>query len=780
MGDIGGSGRVVQPAAVEGRSMAVLYGSETGASEDIAGELGKTAQRLHYQTTVDEMDNFKLVRHPSKIMQSLLHKHRSNKKKTRHKQADLLRSSLVVFVTSTTGQGDMPKNTLKFWKNLRREKLNNTNCLRSLRFAIFGLGDSSYPKFNWAARKLRARLLQLGATEFFRPGEGDERHDNGIDSIYLPWYEELKKTLLADYPLPESLKPIPDDVQLPPKYPIELLSIMSDTDHHGSVDGPSLTKDELLFLASKTKSADRSHVDNPLTTAEKAREDWLRRNLAFPVDSIRRDGVFERSDPRAFAAMDKSNRLKDHPEKYLLQRQLTNLPASPPEYLAPTNLPASPPEYLLPIPDTYVGTLLSHNRVTPSDHWQDVRHLAFDIDVGERAFPDILQFSGSLTLTIWPKNYPQNVDELILQMGWGAEADAPLQLKGVPPGLYSQDRVTTLRHLLTHNLDITAVPKRSFIRGLLYFTNDERERERLQELVEPGNEQEFYDYTCRPRRTILELLRDFTGIKIPYNRVLDMFPVIRGREFSVCNGGDSITAADERCHVRIEILVALVEYKTIIRKPRQGLCSHYFRHLPVGTRLTVRLAPSSSHLVRGDVEARRPLIAIATGTGVAPIRAVIQERDCYADVGDTILFFGSRNRSADFHFADEWRLHANLRVFPAFSRDGIEPDPKATVTTIIPPPAYPLATALETVYPNQYDAHKNYVQHLIRAHAAEVGALMRRRPYVLICGSNGRMPVSVRNALLDALVIDKVCETKEAAGRWLSNPRNVTMWQETW
>ncbi len=40
----------------------------------------------------------------------------------------------------------MPKNTLKFWKNLRREKLNNTNCLKPLRFVIFGLGDSSYLK----------------------------------------------------------------------------------------------------------------------------------------------------------------------------------------------------------------------------------------------------------------------------------------------------------------------------------------------------------------------------------------------------------------------------------------------------------------------------------------------------------------------------------------------------------------------------------------------------------------------------------------------------------
>lgn len=40
----------------------------------------------------------------------------------------------------------MPKNTTKFWRNLRREKLNNTNCLRTLTFALFGLGDSSYPK----------------------------------------------------------------------------------------------------------------------------------------------------------------------------------------------------------------------------------------------------------------------------------------------------------------------------------------------------------------------------------------------------------------------------------------------------------------------------------------------------------------------------------------------------------------------------------------------------------------------------------------------------------
>lgn len=58
MGSTGGE----QPVAIDGRSMAILYGSETGNAEDIAIELGKMTERLRFQTTVDEMDGFKLVR----------------------------------------------------------------------------------------------------------------------------------------------------------------------------------------------------------------------------------------------------------------------------------------------------------------------------------------------------------------------------------------------------------------------------------------------------------------------------------------------------------------------------------------------------------------------------------------------------------------------------------------------------------------------------------------------------------------------------------------------
>ena len=52
---------LAQPMLIPGRSMVILYGTETGNSEDIAHELGDMAERLHFRTTVDEMNNFSLV-----------------------------------------------------------------------------------------------------------------------------------------------------------------------------------------------------------------------------------------------------------------------------------------------------------------------------------------------------------------------------------------------------------------------------------------------------------------------------------------------------------------------------------------------------------------------------------------------------------------------------------------------------------------------------------------------------------------------------------------------
>lgn len=76
------------------------------------------------------------------------------------------------------------------------------------RFAVLGLGDSSYAKFNFAAKKLNKRLLQLGAQPLIPLGLGDDQHDLGYDAVADPWVESLWKTLLAVHPLPTGVAPL--------------------------------------------------------------------------------------------------------------------------------------------------------------------------------------------------------------------------------------------------------------------------------------------------------------------------------------------------------------------------------------------------------------------------------------------------------------------------------------------------------------------------------------------------------------------------------------------
>ena len=69
---------------------------------------------------------------------------------------------LIVFIVATTGDGDPPTNMINSWKFLLRKDL-PSGSLSALKFTVFGLGDSSYEKFNAMAKKLTQRLLDLGA-----------------------------------------------------------------------------------------------------------------------------------------------------------------------------------------------------------------------------------------------------------------------------------------------------------------------------------------------------------------------------------------------------------------------------------------------------------------------------------------------------------------------------------------------------------------------------------------------------------------------------------------
>ncbi|KAE8362936.1 hypothetical protein BDV27DRAFT_146542 [Aspergillus caelatus] len=599
------------------RSALILYGSETGNAQEVAEELGSLAERLHFMTQVSEMNHVK----PEKLSSY----------------------TIVVFAISTTGQGDLPANARTFWRSLLLKRLPPT-FLEGVKFTSFGLGDSSYPKFNWAARKLCKRLIQLGASETCLSGEADQQHPEGLEGTFIPWITDFRKHLLDTYPLPEGQHPIPDDVQLPPKWVLQL---------QGQTPSPNA------------------------------------------------DPVVSGTENQSISAKDSKSRLEHD---------------------------------LRPIPDTLTATLTQNKRVTPPKHWQDVRHVSLTV-------PDSVTYVPGDMISILPKNFAEDVQALIQMMGWEDQADQLVSLvpannqhsvEDLPlppiPNLELYPKLT-LRALIMDYLDIRAIPRRRFFSEISHYTNDEMQKERLLEFTNPEFLDELWDYTSRPRRSILEVLHEFDTVKIPWQHATSVFPVLRGRQFSIASGGELKRTPEGGA--KFELLIAIVKYKTIIKRIREGVCTKYISVLQPGSTLKVHLQRGGLNSSLGQLSG--PTVLVGPGTGVAPLRSMIWEKaafiKAYKDenggaeptIGPTILLFGGRNRNADFFFDEEWQQLSKLvklEVFAAFSRD---------------------------------QKQKVYVQDVIRDNFGLFFRLLHEMAgSVYVCGSSGRMPQAVREALIEA------------------------------
>ncbi|KNC72287.1 hypothetical protein SARC_15159, partial [Sphaeroforma arctica JP610] len=111
-----------------------------------------------------------------------------------------------------------------FWQFLLRKQL-SADALAHLNFTVFGLGDSSYTKYNYPAKRLHKRLLQLGAQQFYKRGLGDDQHLLGLDGELTPWQVGLWQKLLFLHPLPEGEKVADTALTRPlPKYRVAVMS----------------------------------------------------------------------------------------------------------------------------------------------------------------------------------------------------------------------------------------------------------------------------------------------------------------------------------------------------------------------------------------------------------------------------------------------------------------------------------------------------------------------------------------------------------------------------
>ncbi|KAG8942817.1 NAPDH-dependent diflavin reductase [Tulasnella sp. 419] len=114
------------------------------------------------------------------------------------------------------------------WRNLIRSDL-PSDLLDSMEFAVFGLGDSGYERFNWAAKKLQRRLENLGAREILARGDADDQDYRAVEGALTPWIESLFNVLDDLYPGTREVEFIPSTELPPPRARLQITTKKSAT-----------------------------------------------------------------------------------------------------------------------------------------------------------------------------------------------------------------------------------------------------------------------------------------------------------------------------------------------------------------------------------------------------------------------------------------------------------------------------------------------------------------------------------------------------------------------
>ncbi len=347
--------------------------------------------------------------------------------------------------------------------------------------------------------------------------------------------------------------------------------------------------------------------------------------------------------------------------------------------------------------DPFPATVLENQPITGRGSSKDVRHVVLSLEGSG------LSYQPGDALGVWPTNPPQLVDQFLTLLE--LEADAEVRLDG---------ESTTLGEALAHRLELTLLG-RSFVQGYA----DRFDVAPLKALLDAEDRAPFNDYLAD--RQVIDVLADHP-VALSAQDLTDTLKRLTPRLYSIAS---SLEANPDEVHVTIGV----VRY-TAFEREHFGSASNYLA-APGGT-VPVYIAPNPRFRLPEDAAA--PVIMIGAGTGVAPFRAFLEEREARGADGDNWLFFGDRNFHSDFLYQVEWARYRRdgllTRHDVAFSRD-------------------------------QQD--KVYVQDRIRERGVDVFDWLERGAHIYVCGDANHMAPDVHAALLDVIAqgLGRDCDAAE-------------------
>ncbi len=328
---------------------------------------------------------------------------------------------------------------------------------------------------------------------------------------------------------------------------------------------------------------------------------------------------------------------------------------------------------------TFSGRRLLNKPGSEKETW----HIEFDLRAAG------LDYTVGDSFGIFPKNDPALVREVLSTL-W------------VDPEKRRNGR--TLQDIFEKDLSLGAAPDALF-QLFSYLTGGER-RQKAKALAageDPDGDASTLD--------VLAALRKFSGVRPDVEAVIEALEPLQPRLYS-------ISSSPKAAPGTLSLTVDCVRYK-INRRIRLGCASTYLAaRIEPGT--TLQAYVQKAHNFGLPDNPATPIIMVGPGTGVAPFRAFLQERQAIGAPGKNWLFFGHQRSACDFFYEDELTALKSkgvlTRLSLAWSRDG---------------------------------AQKFYVQDRMRETGRDLWTWLQEGAHFYVCGDAKRMAKDVEGALVD-------------------------------
>lgn len=387
----------------------------------------------------------------------------------------------------------------------------------------------------------------------------------------------------------------------------------------------------------------------------------------------------------------------------LKQRVPADVSAQPAPTLAGSVNQVDSSPYTKELPLT--ATLAVNQKITGRDSDKDVRHL--EIDLGDSG----LRYQPGDALGIWFENDPQLVQEIV-ELLW-LKGDETVEVN---------DKKLSLSEALQHHIELTqnTTPIIEKYAGLC-------RDEQLTGLLADKSALQHYAQTV----PFVDMVRR-APTELDAQQLVDLLRPLTPRLYS-------IASSQAETESEVHITVGVVRYD-IDGRPRSGGASGYLAdRLEEDGELKVFIEHNDNFRLPANPET--PVIMIGPGTGIAPFRAFIQQRDNDGATGKNWLFFGNPHFTDDFLYQVEWQRYVKdgllTHISLAWSRD---------------------------------QAEKVYVQDKLREQGAEVWQWLQEGAHVYVCGDANRMAKDVEQALLEIIAKYGVMDL-ETADEYLSELR---------